>query len=458
MSDVSLRTHLQRQHKAVSQEETADLCDGELLRQLVANPEGPALEALVWRHGPMVLGVCQRMLSHEQDSEDAFQAVMLTLMRRAGSIRQPGALGGWLYRVACRVAREIRLQRSSRRARERPFVEQATNASPEEVLRADLRALLDEEILRLPQRYQLPLILYYFEGKTIDQVAQVLSRPPGTVGTWLARARERLRGRLKRRGVGVGSVALAAAFTEFGRHAPVPPKLAAATVSGILQPVPNGPGAPMLVSARARNVAERVRRLAVRATVQSAALLFVGVLMLGSAAGGLLRTKLATVEQASPPPARIAVSAWGVLPLTEEEDVVARAKRHRSWAVAPQPFQASAPHLRGPNLAGWIMHERDGGLLVNLTCLGSSRDIILADPRPIALDRVGARHPLEAVAAPRTAGCAIMQQFKLDPTILKGEEVAAIGVEVQAPLSPPTPPGASSLPVPAHSNPPMMGR
>src|SRR5439155_8436824 len=136
---------------------------------------------LVWRHGPMVLSVCRRVLRHEQDAEDAFQATFLTFVRRARSIAKRQAVASWLYKVAYRIALEAKALASKRSVREKqntgPLEAKGTQEPSDAAAWRDLRAVLDEEVNRLPDKYRTPLILCYFEGKTYEEVARELGCP-----------------------------------------------------------------------------------------------------------------------------------------------------------------------------------------------------------------------------------------------------------------------------------------
>src|SRR5262249_368681 len=160
-----------------------------------------AFAALLARHGPMVLGVCRRVLRHTQDAEDAFQATFLVLARKAGAIGRREALGGWLYGVACRVAARAR----ALLLRHRPTAHRPTADVPEPVgagaavdgaSGGEVRLALQEEVARLPAKYRGPVVLCYLEGRTHEEAALDLGWPVGTVKGRLARARELLRRRL----------------------------------------------------------------------------------------------------------------------------------------------------------------------------------------------------------------------------------------------------------------------
>jgi RNA polymerase sigma factor (sigma-70 family) len=188
--------------------------DERLLRQFLTR-SGEAAEAafatLIERHGPVVHRVCLAVLGARDESQDAAQAVFLVLARRAGSIRNPGSLGPWLHGVALRVARRARNQAARRRAVEREKAEiirrrPASAAGPDPMDFAELH----EEIDRLPEKYRQPIILCYMQGLTQTRAAEALGWPLGTVQARLHRGRERLRGRLARRGAGMMGLAMAA--------------------------------------------------------------------------------------------------------------------------------------------------------------------------------------------------------------------------------------------------------
>jgi RNA polymerase sigma factor (sigma-70 family) len=205
------------------------LNDQNLLERFVVECDESAFAALVSRHGPMVLGVCRRILREEHDVEDAFQATFLVLVRRARAIRDSSLLGHWIYGVAYRVAVRARANAVRRHIKEPldevdAIVEKSTPSSDSE--QRELRAVLDEELTRLPELLRAPLVLCYLEGLTHEEAANQLRWPVGTVHSRLNRAREQLRRRLTRRGFTTDDVAL----TATAAMQPVPSVLLDATI------------------------------------------------------------------------------------------------------------------------------------------------------------------------------------------------------------------------------------
>jgi RNA polymerase sigma factor (sigma-70 family) len=195
--------------------------DGQLLARFLADRDEEAFAALVRRHGPMVLGVCRRVLGHAQDAEDAFQAAFLVLARKAASVRKRAAVGSWLYGVAYHTARRARDARSRRRAREKQV-----DAMPHPEVRhpepQDWRPVLDRELAALPEKYRAALVLCDLEGRTRREAARLLGLPEGTLSSRLATARRMLAERLSRRGVAFSGGALAVALGEGASSARVP--------------------------------------------------------------------------------------------------------------------------------------------------------------------------------------------------------------------------------------------
>jgi RNA polymerase sigma factor (sigma-70 family) len=206
-----------------------DLTDRHLLERFVAARDESAFAALVRRHGPMVLGVCRRLLPDAHEAEDAFQATFLVLVHKARSIGRPELLGPWLHGVAYRTAARAR-QAARGRARRREEAAPPGDDPADEVAWRELRQVLDEELGRLAHKYRAPLVLFYLEGKTTEEVARLLGCPKGTVLSRLARGRDRLRYRLARRGVTLAVGLTAGALTAKAVAAEVPAALASGTV------------------------------------------------------------------------------------------------------------------------------------------------------------------------------------------------------------------------------------
>jgi RNA polymerase sigma factor (sigma-70 family) len=202
-----------------------DLTDRHLLDRFVRSQDQAAFAALVERHGPMVLAVCQRLLHDVHEAEDAFQATFLVLAHKACSIGRLESLGPWLHGVAYRAAARAR-QAARHRARQREAAAMPDGDPAVELMGHELRQVLDEELGRLAEKYRAPLVLFYFEGKTTEEVARQLGCPKGTVLSRLARGRDRLRKRLVRRGVAPSAGVLMAKAVP----AAVPAPLATETV------------------------------------------------------------------------------------------------------------------------------------------------------------------------------------------------------------------------------------
>ena len=174
MADRHLQAVLHLLHKRANAQTLHALTDSALLERFVAHADQDAFTALVERHGPMVLGLCRRVLRRAHDAEDAYQATFLVLARKASSIRKKDALASWLHGVAYHAAANLRRAEIRRNARLSPRQE-AIQADPAaEATWREVRTAIDEELALLPQRYRAPLILCYLEGRTRDEAARLL--------------------------------------------------------------------------------------------------------------------------------------------------------------------------------------------------------------------------------------------------------------------------------------------
>jgi RNA polymerase sigma factor (sigma-70 family) len=254
------------------------LGDAELLRRYAEGRDEAAFELLLWRHGPMVLGACRRLLRRPQDAEDAFQATFLTLVRKAGSVRNGQAVGAWLYRVAYRIA--LRARTAVAPCGPLEDEPQAMPAGHDADWR-EVGPVLDEEVRRLPARYRDAVVLCYLEGRGQAEAARELGCARATVAVRLLRARKLLQKRLSRRGVTVtGAILLAAA--------PVP-AAPAALVSRTLRMASGGP-----VAARVSSLTDGVLRGMALTRFKATA----AVLLLSA---GLLAGGTAVFSHAGPP-------------------------------------------------------------------------------------------------------------------------------------------------------------
>ncbi len=192
---------------------TRDLSDGQLLQRFVAHNDESAFAGLVGRYGPLVMGVCRRVLRHEQDAEDAFQATFLILARRARSLDAGGPLAGYLHTVAYRAALKARAM-AGRCGPWAPLEDVPAPPSVPEQEHREVRLVLDEEIARLPEKYRTPLLLCDLQGKTHSEAGREIGQPPGSMSRLLARGRELLRERLLSRGAALPAGGLAAVLAE----------------------------------------------------------------------------------------------------------------------------------------------------------------------------------------------------------------------------------------------------
>jgi RNA polymerase sigma factor (sigma-70 family) len=226
------------------------MTDGQLLECFVGRRDEAAFAALVRRHGPMVWGVCRRILHSHHDAEDAFQATFLVLVRRAGSVVPRQMVANWLYGVARRTAVKARALAARRSRREDQLTEQSEPAAGERSADRDLRSLLDHELARLPDRYRVAIVLCDLEQRTRGEVARQFGVPEGTLSGWLTRGRRMLAKRLSRQGLALSAAALPLALAGQAGSACVPASLVSITTetARLLAAGTAAPGTPRVAS------------------------------------------------------------------------------------------------------------------------------------------------------------------------------------------------------------------
>jgi RNA polymerase sigma factor (sigma-70 family) len=259
--------------------EMAGLTDGQLLEDYISRRDEAALAVLVRRHGPMVWGVCRRVLHNYHDAEDAFQAAFLVFVRKAGSIASRELLANWRYGVARKTALKARATAARRKGRERPAAEMPEPAAAEQDLWRDLQPLLDEELSRLPDKYRVVIVLCGLEGKTRKETARQLGVPEGTVATRLARARTLLAKRLSQRGVVLTGVALAAT---------VPASVLSSTIKAASLIAAGQAATAGAISAKVAVLTEGVLKTMLLTKLKIAAFAVLIVAAAGMGAGGLI--------------------------------------------------------------------------------------------------------------------------------------------------------------------------
>ncbi|HLJ97566.1 MAG TPA: sigma-70 family RNA polymerase sigma factor, partial [Gemmataceae bacterium] len=202
--------------------------DQQLLDDFAVHRDDSAFAALVSRHGSMVLRVCRRVLCHEQDAEDAFQATFLVLARNSASIRKRAALAPWLHGVAYRIAMKAKRSAARRRTHETRRGVLTPRLVPNPTW-DDVQVVLDEEIERLPERFRTAFVLCILEGKSRPEAAAELGIKEGTVSSRLSRARQRLQQQLGRRGIELSALLAALSVAENASRA-VPAALVRTTL------------------------------------------------------------------------------------------------------------------------------------------------------------------------------------------------------------------------------------
>jgi RNA polymerase sigma factor (sigma-70 family) len=290
---------LEQARKLVAVQTSRQLPDRELVERFLTANDEAAFTALVERHGPMVRGVCYRVLGNSHDADDACQATFLVLARSGPSLRKRTSLGSWLHGTAARIAANLRRAHARRRRREEQAGRPESWSGEKASAWQDALVVLDEELHKLPERYRAPLILCYLEGRARDEAAEQLGLTSGMLHGRLERGRTLLRKGLSRRGLTLSVGLVAAVLGEEAAGAALSPLAVIATTRAALAP------AETAVSSQVATLVQEVTRTMFATYAKIAtALLFTAALAASAAALGALNpppSLLAEVGQRNAP-------------------------------------------------------------------------------------------------------------------------------------------------------------
>ncbi len=273
--------------------------DGQLLTAFLANNDQVAFTTIIRRHGPMVLGICQRFLNDFHAAEDAFQATFILLAQQAGCIRKKESLASWLHGVGFRMARETKRAATRRSHHERQSGRTMPSADPaHRAAWLEIQTILDEEIQALPSPYREPFVRCCLEQISCSEVASQLGLEEATVRKRLMKARRRLQSQLNRRGVSL--CAVLAGLAVLGTATPT--VLASSLVGSVARAAVHAAEGHSLATAIPQNVfalIQGVNKAMFLTKIKVTAFLFVTFATVGSVFG------LATYQMVGAAPTRL---------------------------------------------------------------------------------------------------------------------------------------------------------
>jgi RNA polymerase sigma factor (sigma-70 family) len=273
-----------------------DSGDQELLRRFLGARDEAAFEALLVRHGPMVLDVCRSVLGNEADAEDAFQATFLILARNAASVRKAASLASFLHGVAYRTALRARADSARRQRHEARAPQRCTTTDSEELTWREVQQAVHEELTQLSERHRAALVLCYLQGKTQDEAAAQLGLAKGTLKGRFECGRALLRARLVRRGLGPAVVLVSGAWPAATEAAGLSPPLLVPIIKAATVALPGGTAA-SVVSPNVAALSEVMVKAMLFKKVKIAAILVFA--LAGSAAGLALAMRSLAHAEAS---------------------------------------------------------------------------------------------------------------------------------------------------------------
>jgi RNA polymerase sigma factor (sigma-70 family) len=339
------------------------LTDGQLLERFGTGGNAAAelaFTALVERHGPMVLGVCRKIVRDGHEAEDAFQATFLVLAIKGRSLWVNDSLGPWLHRVACRIAVRVKLAARRRREAEEGAARE-DRSRPGSTEWADWEEVLAQELDRVPERYRAPVILCDLESRSYEDAARHLGCPVGTVKSRLARGRERLKQRLTRRGL-APTVFLPGGLLANSLQPVLPAALTEATLRCAIRGAALNGVSPGVVPARIAGLAERALKTLSLAPWKTVSLIVLSVgLVLGGLAAGKAVVASGTARQEKATSSVPAAKAEAAIP--EPKNQSPTYSWSRTDKYEPPDFEGFFPDdPEGAKQLGdlWAAKDRDG--------------------------------------------------------------------------------------------------
>ncbi len=270
--------------------------DGKLLALFAELRDESAFTALLNRHGQMVMSVCRSVLGNTADSEEATQAVFLTLAQKAAIPSVQSHLVGWLHRVAWYISTRAVAARETRRRHEKEAARmkrEIGSSRKEEVDEQRLHASL----ANLPEKYRAAIILHYVEGRSHQEAAQMAGCSIDALAVRLHRGREMLRGRLNKRGLTVSSAALAGTFA--GQSvASMSPHFVLSTARAAMALTTGSLPSQIGVSGGALALADEAMRMLLRAKIKALATVATLLIVLGVALPALITSTRRADRQA----------------------------------------------------------------------------------------------------------------------------------------------------------------
>jgi RNA polymerase sigma factor (sigma-70 family) len=397
-------------HGADPLRECAGMSDERLLTDFLGRREGRALAALVHRHGPMVWGVCRRILPHWHDAEDAFQATFLVLVRRASAIASRELLANWLYGVARQTALKARATAAKRATREGPKAMMPEPAVEPRDLWQDLRTHFDEALGRLPDKYREVVVMCELEGKTRKEAARQLGVPEGTVSGRLARAKAMLAKRLAPHVLGVTGAGLALLLSRNTASAAVPDAVLSSTVKAASLFAANPAAAVGIVSAKVIALSEGVVKSMIVTKLKA---VLAGFIALAVLAGGVGLFALRT--QADEPAAKPEENAK-----TDAESL------QGEWAA--KSVEIDGKDYTAQKAKSWTL-TIDGDKVKGMTKTGDELSFKLdATKKPKEIDLAGERTELARKAIYELDGDTLKVCWSQDGTVRPTDFTSTSGV------------------------------